>query len=164
MVNHPTAAIENCSETDWIYGVHPFVWRLAVYDHFFSDQNRGKVVRHTDVARWVLATYPKEQCLYELFIAQYRDRSESWRAGFPRTAIRHWAFTDEENALIPNFYRPIDLLIAAFHADGVAKDGPEKHTSIVTPHFPSFVRKDWLEEDEDRSDRFWELFGPEGLP
>lgn len=95
----------------WIYGAHPLLWQLLIYRHFVHAQPTGARFNQRDAARWVLGSFPKEQVLYDLFIAQYRARAEARQAGFHKRCISFWAFTPEENALIPDFYRPINHFI-----------------------------------------------------
>lgn len=51
-------------------------------------------------------TFPIDKVLYGLFMAQYNSRRSAREAGYHKRVIDFWAFTPEENAMIPNFYDP----------------------------------------------------------
>jgi hypothetical protein len=92
----------------WIFGVDPVLWQLLAYDHFVGKAAPGSRFNQKDVAEWVRGRFPYERPLYRLFVTQYAKRAEARRAGFAKRQLGYWAFTEEENALIPNFYAPIN--------------------------------------------------------
>ena len=49
-------------------------------------------------------------------------RAEAQKAGYPKRWISDWAFTREENRLIPNFYAPINHLMQRLTIAGVLRD------------------------------------------
>ncbi len=101
-----------CTHPDaWIFGVDPGLWQLMAYDHFVGQRRAGYRFNQRDVATWVRTKFPYEKPLYRLFITQYVKRLEARQAGFKKRRLAYWAFTDEENALIPSFYEPINTLM-----------------------------------------------------
>lgn len=95
----------------WIYRVHQPLWQAAGYYRFIHGQPAGAQFNQRDLARWVMQEYGKEAALYELFKAQYVARDRARKAGFHKRRIAHWAFTDEENRQIPDFYAPINKFV-----------------------------------------------------
>ena len=110
----------------WIYLVHPKLWQAATYHHFVHEQTSGKQFNQCDVARWVLQQFGKEVELYELFKAQYVARSEARKAGIRKYTISHWAFSDQENRQIPNFYSPINDFVARLVRIGSLECVPDR--------------------------------------
>lgn len=96
---------------DWIFGVDPELWQLLAYEEFVGKREGGQRFNQRDVASWVRMAFPYERALYRLFATQYARRAESRRAGYAKHSFSFWAFTDEENARIPNFYEPINQLV-----------------------------------------------------
>lgn len=92
----------------WIFGVCPALWQLLAYQHYVATQAPGFRFNRKDVAVWVRRSFHPERVLYRLFVTQYAGRANARRAGFNKQRLEHWAFTDEENASIPNFYEPIN--------------------------------------------------------
>lgn len=95
----------------WIFGVDPVLWQLLAYDRFVGRGRAGDRFNQKDVAEWIRRRFPYERPLYRLFVTQYAKRAEARRAGFAKKRLEYWAFTEEENALIPNFYTPINDFI-----------------------------------------------------
>lgn len=91
---------------DWIYGVTPPLWRLLLLRQFVLSKKPGYRFSNQDVFRWVKRTFPIDKVLYGLFMAQYNSRRSAREAGYHKRVIDCWAFTPEENAMIPNFYGP----------------------------------------------------------
>ena len=99
LTHHPDA---------WIFGVDPALWQLLAFQHFVGKRQSGYRFNQRDVASWVRTTFNYEKPLYRLFVTQYAGRADARRAGFEKHRLNFWAFTDEENALIPDFYAPIN--------------------------------------------------------
>ncbi len=95
-------------ENDWIYGVAPALWRLCLLRHFVLPHAPGYRFNNRDAFQWVKSSFPIDRELYGLFLAQYSARREAREAGYRKRTLNYWAFTDEENALIPNFYQPVN--------------------------------------------------------
>ena len=95
----------------WIFGVDPGLWQLLAYDQFIGKRQPGDRFNQRDVATWVRTRFPYEKPLYRLFITQYVKRLEARQAGFGKRRLAYWAFTQEENTLIPNFYAPINTFM-----------------------------------------------------
>ena len=96
---------------DWIFGVDPELWQLLAYEEFVGKRGGGYRFNQKDLAAWVRKVFPFERALYRLFATQYAKRAESRRAGYTKHGLAFWAFSDEENARIPNFYEPINRLV-----------------------------------------------------
>lgn len=92
----------------WVFGVDPALWQLLAYQHFVASQAPGFRFNQKDAAAWVRRSFNAERALYRLFVTQYAGRAEARRAGFSKQRLDYWAFTEDENALIPNFYQPIN--------------------------------------------------------
>lgn len=101
----------------WIFGVDPALWQLLAHEHFVGKRPPGSRFNQKDVADWVRRSFPYERPLYRLFATQYGKRADARRAGYRKRRLDYWVFTEEENALIPNFYSPVndfvDRLVAA---------------------------------------------------
>jgi hypothetical protein len=95
----------------WIYQVHPVLWQAEVYRTFVAEKKAGDRFNQKDVAQWMRARFNFQPQLYDLFLAQYAARTSARRSGFSKNRISAWFFTEEENGLIPNFYRPINSLV-----------------------------------------------------
>lgn len=95
----------------WVFGVDPALWQLLTYQHFVASQAPGARFNQKDVAAWVRRSFHPERGLYRLFVTQYAGRAEARRAGFSKHRLDFWAFTEDENARIPNFYEPVNELI-----------------------------------------------------
>jgi len=91
-----------------VFGVDPVLWQLLAYQHFVATQSPGFRFNQKDVAAWVRRSFRADRALYRLFVTQYAGRAEARRAGFNKHRLAFWAFTEEENARIPNFYEPIN--------------------------------------------------------
>lgn len=107
----PPALDHACMTTDrdeWIYGVAGSLWRLCVLRHFVLRNSPGFRFNNRDVFQWVKRSLPIDKVLYDLFMAQYTARREAREAGRHKKRISLWAFTEEENALIPNFFQPVN--------------------------------------------------------
>lgn len=98
-------------EDAWVFGVDPALWQLLVYQQFIAIRAAGFRFNQKDVASWVRQSFPYERALYRLFVTQYVGRAEARRAGYGKRSLDYWAFTEDENALIPNFYEPINDFI-----------------------------------------------------
>jgi hypothetical protein len=99
LTHHPDA---------WIFGVDPTLWQLLAFQHFVGKRRPGSRFNQRDVATWVRTTFVYEKPLYRLFVAKYAGRADARRAGYEKRRLNLWAFTEDENALIPNFYAPIN--------------------------------------------------------
>jgi len=111
-VPHAVRAVCLTGHSDaWIYGVDPALWQLLAHEHFVGKRTPGDRFNQRDVATWVRKAFPYEKTLYRLFVTQYAKRADARRAGFIKRRLAFWAFTDEENRLIPNFYNPINAFI-----------------------------------------------------
>ena len=95
----------------WVFGVDPALWQLLAYQHFVGGQAPGARLNQKDVAAWVRRSFNPASALYRLFVTQYAGRAEARRAGFSKQKLDYWAFTEDENARIPNFYEPINEFI-----------------------------------------------------
>jgi hypothetical protein len=95
----------------WIFGVDPALWQLLAFQHFVGKRHPGYRFNQRNVASWVRTTFAYEKPLYRLFVTQYAGRADARRAGFEKHRLNFWAFTDEENALIPDFYAPINRFV-----------------------------------------------------
>lgn len=95
----------------WVYGVHPVLWQLGVYQHFIQSREAGFRFNQRDVANWVRNRYGVENSLYKLFLAQYKDRSHVRNGGYSKWRISARFLTEQENTAIPNFYRPVNQLV-----------------------------------------------------
>jgi len=98
-------------EDDWIYGVAPALWRLCLLRHYVQRHEPGDRINNRDVFQWIKSSFPIDRDLYGLFIAQYGARREAREAGYRKRTLDFWAFTEEENGLIPNFYLPVNRFI-----------------------------------------------------
>lgn len=98
----------------WVYGAHPVLWQLGVYQHFIHSREVGFRFNQRDVATWVRDQFGAETSIYSLFIAQYKARSQARVGGYMKHRISAWYFTEEENAAIPNVYRPVNRLVDKF--------------------------------------------------
>lgn len=98
-------------EDAWVFGVDPTLWQLLTYQQFVATRIAGLRFNQKDVATWVRTSFPCERALYRLFVTQYAGRAEARRAGYGKRSLAFWAFTEEENARIPNFYEPINDFI-----------------------------------------------------
>jgi hypothetical protein len=58
-----------------------------------------------------LASFPYDRDLYSLFKAQYLARDKARKAGYRKWRITHWAFSPQENDMIPNFYERTNALV-----------------------------------------------------
>ncbi|MGY0635127.1 hypothetical protein [Luteimonas sp. A478] len=108
-------------EDDWIYGVAPALWRLCLLRHFVRRHNPGDRFNNRDVFQWIKSRFPIDSDLYGLFLAQYRARREAREAGYRKRSLDFWAFTEGENALIPNFYLPVNRFIERLAHLGLLK-------------------------------------------
>lgn len=110
-----TAAVRSaclsCHPDAWIFGVDPALWQLLAYDHFVGKRQSGFRFNQRQVASWVRQAFPYQRALYRLFVTQYAKRADARRAGYQKRRLAYWAFTEEENELIPNFYTPINSLM-----------------------------------------------------
>lgn len=95
----------------WIYGVDPVLWQLLTTQHFVTTRAPGWQFNQRDVATWVRRSFPYDHDLYRLFAAQYAKRAEARRAGFAKRRLAFWAFSEEENLRIPDFYAPVNHLV-----------------------------------------------------
>ena len=111
---------------DWIYGVAPPLWRILVLRRFVQNRQPGDRFNNRDVFRWIKQTFPIDRELYGLFIAQYGSRRSAREAGYHKRMIDCWAFTPEENALIPNFYTPANDFTERLAYLGVLKRIPHE--------------------------------------
>lgn len=111
-------------EDAWIYGVDPVLWQLLVLDHFVVKRSLGQRFNQRDVAKWVRHSFHPEPVLYRLFLVQYDKRAQARRAGYTKRRLAFWAFTDEENARIPNFYAPVNDFIARLESARVIRRLP----------------------------------------
>jgi hypothetical protein len=109
----------------WIYGVDPPLWQFHATYHFVTDPGPGTQFNQREVAVWVRRTFPHDRDLYRLFVAQYAKRADARRAGFAKKRLSFWAFTDEENARIPNFYVPINSLVDRWERAGLVRRLPD---------------------------------------
>lgn len=110
----PSALERACmapDEDEWIYGVAPALWRLSLLRHYVQRLGPGDRINNRDVFQWVKRSFPIDMDLYGLFMAQYGARREAREAGYHKRTLDFWAFTEEENALIPNFYLPVNRFI-----------------------------------------------------
>lgn len=98
-------------ENAWVFGVDPALWQLLAHQQFIAGRAAGFRFNQKDVAAWVRRSFHPERALYRLFVTQYAGRAEARRAGYSKRSLDYWAFTDEENARIPNFYEPINDFI-----------------------------------------------------
>ena len=105
----------------WIYGAHPVLWQLGVYQQFVKDQQSGYLFNQRDVARWVRDQYGVEDSLYRLFVTQYKARTEARAGGFRKKRISAWFFSEQENLMIPNFYEPIGAFIMGLVKSGLLR-------------------------------------------
>lgn len=105
----------------WVYGAHPVLWQLGVYKEFVEGRPSGYRFNQRDVARWVRDQYGVEDCLYRLFLAQYKARTEARAGGFRKKRISAWFFSEQENLAIPNFYGPVGALIMKLVHIGLLK-------------------------------------------
>lgn len=96
----------------WVFGTHPALWQLLAYRHFVGGRPPGERFNQRDVASWVRRSFPSENALYRLLVAQYVARADARRAGFAKRSLDYWVFTPEENARIPDFYAPINGFIS----------------------------------------------------
>ena len=108
----------------WVFGVDPVLWQLLACQHFVATQSPGFRFNQKDVAAWVRRSFRAERALYRLFVTQYAGRAEARRAGFNKHRLAFWAFTEEENARIPNFYEPINELIRRLEASKLIRALP----------------------------------------
>ena len=113
-------------EDDWIYGVAPALWRLWLLRQFVLRQNPGYRFNNRDVFQWVKSSFPIERGLYGLFLAQYSGRRQAREAGYSKRTLDFWAFTEEENALIPNFYLPVNRFTERLVRLGLLKHVPDE--------------------------------------
>lgn len=107
----PPSVREACTRAHgdaWIFGVDACLWQLLAYQHFIAGKPRGHRFNKRHASEWLRASFPYEQSLYRLFIAQYRGRAEARKAGFAKRRLSYWVFTDQENDRIPNFYDPVN--------------------------------------------------------
>lgn len=95
----------------WVFGVDPALWQLLGYREFIATRPAGSRFNQRDLATWVRGSFPYERALYRLFVAQYAGRAEARRVGYGKRSLDYWAFTEDENARIPNFYEPINDFI-----------------------------------------------------
>lgn len=110
----PSALDRACmapDEDDWIYGVAPALWRLSLLRHYGQRLGPGDRINNRDVFQWVKKSFPIDMDLYGLFMAQYGARRKAREAGYHKRTLDFWVFTEEENALIPNFYLPVNRFI-----------------------------------------------------
>lgn len=109
----------------WIYGVDPVLWQLLATRHFVTSQESGYQFNQRDLATWVRRTFPYDRDLYRLFAAQYAKRADARRAGFAKRRLAFWAFSDEENLRIPDFYVPVNHLVDRWAWTGLVFRLPE---------------------------------------
>ena len=95
----------------WIYGADPVLWQILATRHFVTSREPGYQFNQRDLATWVRRTFPYDRDLYRLFAAQYAKRADARRAGFAKRRLAFWAFSDEENLRIPDFYVPVSHLV-----------------------------------------------------
>lgn len=95
----------------WIFGVDPVLWQLLAFREFVARRSAGDRFNQREVATWVRKSFPYDQALYRLFVTQYAKRADARRAGYAKRRLSFWAFSDEENRLIPNFYAPINAFM-----------------------------------------------------
>ena len=103
----------------WVYGAHPVLWQIGVYQHFIRSREAGFRFNQRDVATWVRDRFGIEKSVYRLFLAQYKARSQARNGGFNKNRISAWYFSAEENAAIPNVYRPVNWLVDKMAACGL---------------------------------------------
>lgn len=108
----------------WVFGIDPVLWQLLAFDRFVGQAHPGDRFNQRDVAKWVRRSFPHERPLYRLFVAQYAQRADARRAGFNKWRLHSWVFTDEENALIPNFYAPVNDFIDRLVGVGLIRKLP----------------------------------------
>jgi len=109
----------------WIFQAYPPLWQAASFHRFIQDRASGSQFNARDVARWVLQEFGKDEVLYALFMAQYIARDKARKAGVRKHRISHWAFTEMENAQIPNFYKPINAFVDQLVQVGCLENMPE---------------------------------------
>lgn len=109
----------------WIYGADPVLWQLLATNHFVASREPGHQFNQRELAAWVRGTFPYDRDLYRLFVAQYAKRAEARRAGFPKQKIAFRAFSDQENLRIPDFYAPVNHLVARWVWTGLVARLPE---------------------------------------
>ena len=105
------SAVQDYHPDGWIYRTHPIVWQAEVYLEFIAKRPPGSRSSQREVAQWVRQEFGLEPELYELFRAQYAARSNARKSGIQKYRISAWYFTEAENRLIPNFYRPINAFV-----------------------------------------------------
>lgn len=103
----------------WVYGAHPVLWQIGVYQHFIRSRESGYRFNQRDVATWVRDRFGVEKSVYCLFLAQYKARSQARNGGFNKNRISAWYFSAEENVAIPNVYRPVNWLVDKMAACGL---------------------------------------------
>jgi hypothetical protein len=108
----------------WVFGVDPALWQLLAYQHFMASQPPGSRLNQKDVAAWVRRSFNPDRALYRLFVTQYAGRAEARRAGFSKQKLDYWAFTEDENARIPNFYEPINEFIRRLEGARIVRPLP----------------------------------------
>lgn len=109
----------------WIYGIDPVLWQLLATRQFVTSREPGYRFNQRDLASWVRRTFPYDRDLYRLFAAQYAKRAEARRAGFAKRHLAFWAFSDEENLRIPDFYAPVNHLVDRWVWTGLVCRLPE---------------------------------------
>ena len=112
-------ALRVCGPNAWIYRVHPSLWQAASYRRFVKERTLGPQFNQSDVARWVMREFGRDEVLYTLFRAQYDFRSKAREAGFRKRRISFWAFSELENQQIPDFYKPISAFVERLIFAGV---------------------------------------------
>lgn len=113
-----------CHPDAWIFGVDPALWQLLAYDRFVGNAQPGDRFNQKEVSDWVRQSFPFERPLYRLFVTQYAKRAEARRAGFAKRRLSYWAFTEDENELIPNFYEPINDFVDRLAAAQLVRRWP----------------------------------------
>lgn len=122
----------------WIFGVDPVLWQLLAHDHFVGRRPPGYCFNQKQMADWVRKSFPYERSLYRLFVTQYAKRADARRAGFSKRRLDYWVFTEEENAMIPNFHAPINDFIDQLVAASIARRLPAPvGECVVLPPPPS---------------------------
>lgn len=124
-------------EDDWIYGISAPVWRAWLLHHFVLRQAPGYRFNNRDVFQFVRRTFPIEEGLYRLFLAQYNARRQAREAGYSKRRLNFWAFTDEENELIPNFYLPVNRFMDRLAYIGLLKHLPTERGGLEVVEPPA---------------------------
>ena len=105
----------------WIYNQYPILWQAKAYEYFIASRQKGYQFNQCEMANWIRNICGIEKNIYKLFNAQYSDRSKARRDGFNKNKISAWYFSNNENANIPNIYRPVNSLVERLVSIGTIK-------------------------------------------